>query len=793
MGHTGDHDMAALTLDPATQTVGVDDLTPTVSVQWDRAVQDAVSATGPGPTIASRAYAMMHTAMYDVWAASDEVAAGIHLETSSALTEAEIDEAMSFAAHAVLSVLFPNQAQAFDARLVAMGYDPADAGPEAQLGNLAANALLAARVADGSNQSNGYAAPTTPTGDPIYRAINGGPHDIVAIDRWTPENIPLDPEDGVPEQRFLTPHWGGVDPFGLDSGDAIRPVPPEPFFLVDGATLNIPNKTITLADGTVLGVSRDLIGTVINPAFVAQAERVVDASANLTDAQKLTAEFWEDGRGTSFPPGTFMTFAQYVSARDDHTQGEDARMFLAISNAQMDAGIATWESKTHYDYARPVRVIRELGDLGLIGTYGTDELTGETGHVIRAWGGPGLGTRTILAENFITYQTPGQHPSPPFAEYTSGHSAFSAAGAEVLRLFSGSDAFGGSVTFEPGQSRFEPGTGPADAVTLAWDTFTKAADDAGMSRIYGGIHFDDGDMNGRALGREAGREAFGRAMAAIQGIGDGAGNDVIAGTRGDDVLGGLAGNDRLETGAGSDTVVFRGGDGADRITDFDLNGRFRDGAQIGADEAVYDTLVLTGLGELDGEYSTATDFRDLIAAMEADGDARTNAIIRKGGLQLLFGEGGSITLDRIAAALGGRDSLYEIGVDHWRAAPTDGDDVLGETKVSARYDGGLGDDVIGTGAGWDVVAYGAGGGADQITDFALDEGTGDAFDTLELRGFGALDGAYSSAADLLALMDRINKDSDPATNAGVSGDSLILDFSNGDSVTIARVGASLIV
>ena len=779
--------MTALTLDPATQTVTVTDPTPTVSVQWDRAVQDAVAATGPGPTIASRAYALMHTAMYDVWAAGDEVADGIHLNVDSPLSDTEIGEAMSFAAHAVLVVLFPGREAEFDARLAAMGLDPAAAGPEAQLGRLAADAILAARVADGSNQLNGYAAPTDANGDPIHRIVNGGPHDITDIARWTPENIPLDPEDGIPEQSFLTPHWGEVDPFGLASGDALRPVAPEPFFLVDGATLDIPAKTITLADGTVLGVSRDLIGTVINPAFIEQAERVVDASANLTDAEKLTAEFWEDGGGTSFPPGTFMTFAQYVSARDDHDQGEDAALFLAMSNAQMDAGIATWEAKTYYDYARPVRVIRELGDLGLIGTYGTDELTGEAGHVIEAWGGPGQGTRTILAENFITYQTPGQHPSPPFAEYTSGHSSFSAAGAEILRLFSGSDAFGGSVTFQPGDSRFEPQTAPADPVTLAWDTFTRAADDAGLSRIYGGIHFDDGDLNGRALGRAVGREAFERAMAAIQGIGDGKGDDALTGTWGDDVLAGLVGADTLTGGAGSDAIVFRAGDGADRVMDFDLRGQFRDGAVRNADERVFDTLVLAGLGDLDGEYSSASEFRDLIAAMENDDDPRTNAIIRKGGIEFLFGEDGSITLDRIAAALGGRESLYEIGVDHWRTVATNGDDVLAETAVGARYEGGPGDDVIGTGAGWDSVVYGAGDGADTVTDFALDDGRGDAFDTLVLTGFGGLDGSYASAADLLWLIDAINSDADDATNAGIGGSQIVLDFGAGDSVTLARV------
>ena len=125
--------------------------------------------------------------------------------------------------------------------------------------------------------------------------------------------------------------------------------------------------TITLASGEVLEVAPDLVGTVINPGFIAQAEEVVAFSGALTDEQKLIAEFWEDGGGTSFPPGTWMTFGQFVSARDDHDLDRDAQMFFALANAVFDAGIATWEAKVFYDYARPVRAIRDLGELGLIG------------------------------------------------------------------------------------------------------------------------------------------------------------------------------------------------------------------------------------------------------------------------------------------------------------------------------------------------------------------------------------------------------------------------------------------
>ena len=283
--------------------------------------------------------------------------------------------------------------------------------------------------------------------------------------------------------------------------------------LVEG-DVDLEGQTITLEDsGEVLPISKDLIGDVINPEFIEQTEQVVEFSAGLTDEHKLIAEFWEDPGGTSFPPGTWMSFGEFVSARDHNTLDEDAQLFFGLGNAVFDAGVATWEAKTYYDYARPVRTVRELGELGLIGEFNADL----GGYAIKAWGGPGEGTQTILATDFLTYQTPGKDPSPPFAEYTSGHSAFSAAGAEILQLFTGSDEFGGSVTFESGESRFEEGITPEDPVTLEWDTFSEAADEAGLSRIYGGIHFEDGDLNGRQLGREVGQAVWSETQYFIQG------------------------------------------------------------------------------------------------------------------------------------------------------------------------------------------------------------------------------------------------------------------------------------
>ncbi|MGB5636843.1 MAG: DUF6851 domain-containing protein [Waterburya sp.] len=107
-----------LNLQPDTQLVTVDDPSPTVSVLWDRAVQQAVIDAAPGPTIGSRAYSMVHTAMFDAWAAYDPKAISTQLgddlqRPEVEITEANKQEAMSFAAYRVLVDLFPDQVEIF--------------------------------------------------------------------------------------------------------------------------------------------------------------------------------------------------------------------------------------------------------------------------------------------------------------------------------------------------------------------------------------------------------------------------------------------------------------------------------------------------------------------------------------------------------------------------------------------------------------------------------------------------------------------------------------------------------
>ncbi|MGB3240850.1 MAG: vanadium-dependent haloperoxidase [Geitlerinemataceae cyanobacterium] len=443
---------------------------------WDETMQQAVRNTKPGPTIASRAYGIVHTAMFDAWAAYDPTAIATQLGDSlqrplNENTLVNKNEAVSYAAYRTLAELFPSQTGLFNEAMKALGFDPAntttDTSTPTGIGNISAEALMQFRRNDGSNQLGNLNGSTPYSDYTGYQPVNA-PGDIVADpNRWQPLYTTLrDPSSKV--QEFLTPQWGEVAPFGLDSSEQFRPPAPPAF------------------------------GT---PEYTRQVQEVVDFSANLTDEQKVIAEFWEDGGGTSFPPGTWMSFGRFVSQRDNHNINEDVKMFFTLGNAVMDAGISTWEAKRFYDYIRPISAVKVL--------FGTQQ--------IQAWGGPGQGTQTIDGVNFHPYQN-SIHATPPFAEYTSGHSSFSSAAAEVLLRYTGSDELGASFTQAAGGNRFDAGTSPSSDVTLSWPTFSAAADESGMSRRYGGIHIEAGDINARISGRQVGAAVWNEAQRYINGV-----------------------------------------------------------------------------------------------------------------------------------------------------------------------------------------------------------------------------------------------------------------------------------
>jgi len=343
---------------------------------------------------------------------------------------------------------------------------------------------------------------TLPRFPTIYRPVAAADPN-----RWTPLHVPtgkLLDADGLPTwspddpssydtQVFLTPHWGAVQPFAMERGDQFRPTAP-PQLGSDEPYTDAPGNTSSS-----------------DAAFRSQTQEVLEYSRNLDDEHKVIAEFWADGPHSWTPPGHWIQLAIGLSLRDGHSLDQDVCLYMALSGALLDAGIAAWDAKRAHDYVRPATAIPWL--------YG--------GRMVEAWQGPNHGTGTIDGRDWRPYQST-TFVTPPFAEYVSGHSAFSAAAAEVLSGYTGSaqlydgttqlgrDYDGDGAEDLLGQHIAVPGTlafedGPQDTVVLRWSTLQDAADEAGLSRLYGGIHFQDGDLRGRELGRNVGRLALAHA------------------------------------------------------------------------------------------------------------------------------------------------------------------------------------------------------------------------------------------------------------------------------------------
>jgi len=124
----------------------------------------------------------------------------------------------------------------------------------------------------------------------------------------------------------------------------------------------------------------------------------------------------------------------------------------------------------------------------------------------------------MLAGDWVPYQAP-TFVTPAFAGYFSGHSTFSRAAAEVLTGFTGSEFFPGGLaawTVPAGSLKFE--AGPSTDVVLEWATYFDASDQAGISRLYGGIHISADDLTGRSVGAECGQAAWATARRYYDGV-----------------------------------------------------------------------------------------------------------------------------------------------------------------------------------------------------------------------------------------------------------------------------------
>jgi hypothetical protein len=291
--------------------------------------------------------------------------------------------------------------------------------------------------------------------------------------------------------------------------------------------------------------------------------------ARRADLYRAIAEYWADGPTSETPPGHWNLIANALA---DHPEFErriggagplvdplewDVKTYFAINSAAHDAAIAAWGLKGYHDSVRPISMIRYMGGLGQSSdptgpSYDPDGLPLEAGlvevvtddssapgerheqladHVgdiaVYSWRGPPddpdtqvSGVGWILAVDWVPYQRP-TFVTPSFAGYVSGHSTFSRAAAEVLTAITGSPYFpGGLSEWVVVEGSLIHEEGPTADLDLQWATYYDAADQAGLSRLYGGIHIAPDDLAGRIVGSEVGVAAWALVQTYFDGTAD---------------------------------------------------------------------------------------------------------------------------------------------------------------------------------------------------------------------------------------------------------------------------------
>ena len=555
---------------------------------WDDQLLALIRQVVPAPTVHARNLFHLSAAMWDAWAAYDPSADGYLVDEKADAGDVAVarDAAISYAAYGILARRYAliadldTATEELDATMASLCYRPdfteTDGGSAAALGNRIAAAMIEHGQGDGALEEERYLDDAyTPANEPLVVAEAGT--NMADPNRWQPlaleEQIS---QNGLPIpgqlQTFIGPHWGHVTSFAMPASEAGTPIDPGgPPRLDDPATADDFRQSavdvirssgaLDATDGVTIDVgpgslgdnelgTNDGDGHDVNPA---SGDPYAPNEVLRGDFSRALAEYWADGPKSETPPGHWNVIANEVSdtpGLELRIGGEgpevdrlewDVKLYLALNGAVHDAAIAAWGLKGFYDSARPISMIRHMGDLGqstnpdgpsyhvdglplVPGTVEVvteessaagerhEELADDVGEVaVWAWKGfpkdPEVdtsGVGWIRAVDWVPYQR-STFVTPAFAGYVSGHSTFSRAAAEVLTAFTASPYFPGGLhewTVPAGGLLHEEG--PTSEVTLQWATYYDAADQAGTSRIFMGIHILADDLAGRRIGSECG-------------------------------------------------------------------------------------------------------------------------------------------------------------------------------------------------------------------------------------------------------------------------------------------------
>ena len=344
------------------------------------------------------------------------------------------------------------------------------------------------------------------------------------------------------------PHLGGVGDAEFRSNvvEVIRrssELTPDDGVTIDISPGALGNNSLGTSDGH---------GHPVNPATgLPYASNVVKRG----DFVRVLAEFWADGPSSETPPGHWNVLANGVTDAPGFSRRIggtgpvledlewDVKLYFALNSAVHDAACAAWSLKRYYDGWRPLSAVRYMGGVGqssdpggpsyhpkglplipdLIelvtpATVASGRHDGLTPGKIAVLSWPGQpnnpvttyqGVKWLHADTWTTYQRT-NFVTPAFPGFVSGHSSFSRSAAEVLTAMTGSPFFPGGMGVHTAVANTTLGfeRGPSENVQLQWGTYYDAADQAGLSRIWGGIHPPVDDFGGRRVGAQAGQQVW---------------------------------------------------------------------------------------------------------------------------------------------------------------------------------------------------------------------------------------------------------------------------------------------
>jgi hypothetical protein len=378
-----------------------------------------------GPTRLSRAMAIVQAAVYDSVNSIDPEYTPYLIQVP-APKGASMDAAVAQAAHDTLVAMFPNQQAYFDSELASSlsGIATISAVEGVAVGSTVANYILAVRSHDGS-QIDAAGQPVNYT----YGQLPG---------QWRADPL-------HPTATPLTPDWGGVTPFGMQSEAQFLPPPPPTLNSLAYATAYEEVKTLGALNSTVRTPEQTEIGF-----------------------------FWgyDAQPGLCAPIRLYNQIAEVIAQQEGNSEVANARFFALTNIAMADGGITCWGAKYLYDLWRPITAIRE-----------NDPGTGPTGL--------GSGNPFLVGQGDPTWQPLGAPAhngagnfTPPFPSYTSGHATLGGALFKMMEDFYGTDHIHFTVTTDEFNTITSAALSPR-----YFDSFSQASGENALSRIYLGIHY----------------------------------------------------------------------------------------------------------------------------------------------------------------------------------------------------------------------------------------------------------------------------------------------------------------